>query len=129
MQFVGFFVNISIATIALMFKQISVVRALPQTALNFIALIIKCGGSWGILIFVLLSWKVLKDSYIKILKPIGKISYEVYLVHGGMLLLFEIGINEMVCVAAYIILSVIGSVILFNIDKKLSGYARKILRV
>ena len=62
-----------------------------------------------------------------ITKYLGKISYEIYLIHGLYLFLLEklVGFNKVVYVLAVVILTIVTAVILSKINKLLlNGYLK-----
>ncbi|MFR3995471.1 MAG: acyltransferase family protein [Turicibacter sp.] len=118
----------TVAIFTLVLKQTSFVRTLSQTSLNMVDLIIKCAAAWAIIEFVYLIWKsdiTFKKLMFRLLRPIGAVSYELYLVHGWALLLFNMDILQSICIFLFLIISGIGAICLYYIDKMLCGGLRK----
>lgn len=119
------------ALVILAVKQLSFVREQSDTVLNIVDLGIKLFSSTGILICVLAFdvvkgwfdrlWNLIK----RILTPVGKASFELYLVHGYALSVFSAGWSKGLCVPAFLAISIAGTIVfhLFNswLRKKLKG--------
>ena len=73
------------------------------------------------------NWIRTKDILIKILTPIGLASYELYLVHGYALGIFNLKYSKWLLVAMFIGISVVVTALLYIIDKKVSSALKKAL--
>lgn len=123
---------LAIGIILLGLKQTSYVRNMPEIILNILNLVMKESVGIGLVMGVVIvseSKKLVKvkEVLIKILTPIGFSSYERYLVHGYALGIFNLGYSKWLLVAMFIGISVVGSAMLYIIDKKVSTYFRKSL--
>ena len=92
---------------------------------EFIAENIRC--IFFVIIMTLITMKLSLSNFM--IKYLGKISYEIYLIHGLYLLLFEklVGFNKVVYVLAVVILTIVTAVILSKINKLLLNSYLKVL--
>lgn len=113
-----------IAVFILGIKQLYIVRQMPQAVLNMMDLMIKMFSLSGILDFVLLAFNpsIATPFWNNVKKPfiwIGKVSFELYLIHGYALVIFDSGLKLWTCALVFLIMSTVGTVCFYSINKVL----------
>lgn len=107
---------ISIGIIALGIKQLDVIRSSTDIVYNIIQLILKNSIAIGIII---ITCNVnLHTIFVRGLKYIGNISYELYLVHAIVFFILKYSIN-LYGVIEFLFITIIGSLMLHKILKKI----------
>ena len=120
-------VLLAISLVMLGFKQ-WIRLFIPLQYLSVPDLIIKLTASLGILILTYYIWSNHKKwQMFKAMKITGIYSYEIYLVHGYALLLFDVISGRVAAMAAIILVSVVGTVILHGIVSKLNAKLKRVL--
>lgn len=123
---------LAVGVVLLGIKQTSYVRNMPEIILNILNLVMKESVGIGLVMGVVVvsesrNWIRTKDILIKILTPIGLASYELYLVHGYALGIFNLKYSKWLLVAMFIGISVVVTALLYIIDKKVSSALKKAL--
>lgn len=121
---------LGIATIVLAIKQLEFIRQSSKFVLNIIDLCIKWFGMVGVLIviYIVFSWIKEKQNYsMKGLVFIGTISYELYLVHGYALEIFETSYSKPICAIIFLCVSIIGAIFMWKLDEFVSRWLKKCL--
>jgi len=96
--------------------------------LSIFDLLIKLFASLGIIILTYQIWIYYKHwKLFETISIAGRYSYELYLVHGYALLLFEFIADRVTAAAAVIIISIIGTAIFHFVVDKLNGRLRQLL--
>lgn len=107
---------------ALFLKQFDVVRNSPQIVMN----IIQCAIKFPIALFCVgLIIKLASQYQFRCLQKIGKISYELYLVHINLLSIITL---QLWGIPLFLLLSIAGSVLLHLITEKISKTLLKSMR-
>lgn len=97
------------SVVFLTLKQTSIVRSAPQLIYNFVQLMIKlpCGiGACGWII------SINKKISLKFLDLVGKISYELYLVHGYILSIVPVNVGGAII---FVLISIIVTIIFYYV--------------
>ena len=114
------------AIIILAIKQTGYIRQQSQTILNIVDLLIKNFALIGILIlgYILFNSLRKQNGILKCLEKIGVISYELYLVHGYALGIFNLDYSTLLCIILFLSVSLGGAVILWIIDKFICNHVK-----
>lgn len=112
-------------------KQTDAVRNLPPVGLCIVDLLIKFTVPIGILELLYMVYtnndRYLKNVLIKIIRPIGIVSYELYLVHGCALYIFDFINNKALGVICFVAVCAAFTIVLYYIDRVISGYLKKLI--
>lgn len=109
------------AVFVLGIKQTKYVRNWPSTGLNVVDLIIKSSALVAVMMFVYLfqNWNGWK-----IFIPVGKVSYELYLVHGYALQFFYMSFSKGKALLLFLITSIIVTIALYYFDYFLKHFLK-----
>ena len=111
-------------------KQTSYVRNMSEMVINILNLVMKESVGIGLVMGVVVIEEMArcgkeKELICKVLTPIGLASYELYLVHGYALKIFELDYTKWLLVAVFIGISVTGTTVLYFVDKTIAGGFKK----
>ena len=125
---------LAVGVILLGLKQTSYVRNLPDLLLNILNLVMKESVGIGLVIgtvvvFESKNWISIKGSLVKILVPIGLASYELYLVHGYALKIFDLSISKELSVLIFIGISMVGTTLFYFVENKIVARLKRIVGV
>ena len=105
------------ATIMLTLKQLPWIRVSSQELLNILNLLIKtCAGGAIVLTICLTSSSNVNHKVEEAFVQIGKVSYELYLVHGNFLVIYEMNFGRFLATIIVVASSIIGTEIMYYVD-------------
>lgn len=119
-----------IATTMLALKQLSWIRISSQNVLNILNLFIKtCAGCGIILTVCLISNSIVGHKAEETFAQIGKASYELYLVHGNLLTIYEMNFGQFEATGIIVMFSIMGTVMMYYVNTMMKKSLGKILLI